>query len=134
MTEVIVSSVAADSLQQTVRCGRHHLLADEPLAAGGDDAGPAPFDFLLAALGSCTAMTLRLYANRKALPLQQIEVKLVIEEREIDGRRQQAIRRDIVLQGELTEEQRQRLLAIAEKCPVHKALQQAMPIISALIA
>lgn len=112
--------------QQEVVAGRHRLLADEPAAMGGEDAGPAPFDYLLGALGACTSMTLRMYAERKGLALTGVSVTLSHEKVEIDGVMRDRINRSITLAGELSEEQRQRLLEIANKCPVHRALSQSM--------
>jgi uncharacterized OsmC-like protein/alpha-beta hydrolase superfamily lysophospholipase len=116
--------------QQEITAGAHRFFSDEPLAVGGDDSGPNPYDLLLAALGACTAMTLRLYAERKALPLDRVTVRLrhgkvhaadckTCESKEgmIDR-----IERGIVLEGTLDAEQRSRLLEIADKCPVHRTL------------
>lgn len=118
--------------QQTVRAGAHTLVADEPPALGGDDRGPAPFDYVLAGLGACTSITLRMYAERKGLALTHVAVALQHETIEVDGVKRPHIRRDIRLSGELTGAERQRLLDIANKCPVHKALSQSFVIDSAL--
>lgn len=122
---VIVKENKQGRYQQEVIAGAHRLLADEPESMGGADAGPAPFDFLMAGLGACTSMTLRMYAERKALPLQQVQVELSHHKVEIDGVARDCIERKITLDGELSPEQRQRLLEIANKCPVHKALSQS---------
>lgn len=111
-----------------VRAGRHHLPADEPVEAGGEDAGPAPFDYLLAALGACTSITLRMYAERKQIEVSRIGVALELERKELFTE----ITRKITLDGDLSEEDRQRLLAIAERCPVHKILTGEVKIQSAL--
>jgi uncharacterized OsmC-like protein len=117
-------------LRQRIEAGRHVLVADEPRGAGGGDAGPDPYSLLLAALGACTSMTLRLYADRKGWPLEGISVRLDHEriyERDCaecetaDGRLSR-IRRVVTLSGPLSEEQRARLLEIAERCPVHQTL------------
>lgn len=104
--------------RQRIEIGPHVLVADEPADAGGDDAGPSPLDFLLAALGACTSMTVKMYAERKGWPLRGVEVRLE-QGREGDAH---VIRRKIALEGDLTGEQRQRLLEIANKCPVHRTL------------
>lgn len=106
-----------------VSSGVHEWLADEPLDMGGDDVGPSPYQHLLAALGCCTSMTLRMYAARKQWPLENVRVTLTYQRDTHDGAQIDVIRRHIVLLGEqLTGDQRQRLLDIANKCPVHKTL------------
>ena len=133
---VVVRETHAGRFQQDVRVGRHRFLADEPVAAGGLDSGPGPYDLLLAALGACTSMTLRLYAERKALPLDEVTVRLSqskihaadcaeCETREgmIDR-----IERTITLTGKLDEAQRARLMEIADKCPVHRTLMSEVDI------
>ncbi len=128
--QVVVEESGDGRYRQRVSAGRHRLIADEPLAAGGDDAGPAPYDLLLAALGACTSMTLRMYAELKQLPLHHVRVTLRHEkvhaadcaECETREGRIDRIERDIALEGDLTPEQRQRLLEIANKCPVHRTL------------
>ena len=119
-----------NKLTQAIRAGHHRLLADEPVALGGNDAGPSPYDLLLAALGACTSMTLRLYASQKQWPLEAIEVRLTHDkihasdcaECETREGRIDRIERDIRITGALDETQRQRLLEIANRCPVHRTL------------
>lgn len=117
---VLVAENGLGRYQQSVTVGDHQLIADEPASMGGSDAGPAPFDFVMAGLGACTSMTLRMYAERKGLPLEKVEVALRLHKR--DGESRDCIERKITLTGALTVEQRQRLLEIANKCPVHRAL------------
>lgn len=125
-----------EKLTQAIRAGRHRLQADEPSALGGSDAGPSPYDLLLASLGACTSMTLRLYANHKQWPLERVEVRLrhdkihatdcadcETREGKIDR-----IEREIRLTGALDETQRQRLLEIANRCPVHRTLHSEVTI------
>lgn len=123
---VIVSENGLGRYQQAVQAGQHALIADEPVSVGGADAGPAPFDFIMSGLGACTSMTLRMYAERKALPLKRVSVALSHDKVEIDGIMRDRIHRDITLEGDLSDEQRQRLLEIANKCPVHRALSQSI--------
>lgn len=119
---VIVTENGEGRYQQAVEAGRHRLIADEPASIGGDDAGPAPFDYLLTALGACTSMTLRMYAELKKLPLTHVRVALQHRKMETDGQKIDLISRDITLEGDLTPEQRQRMLEIANRCPVHRAI------------
>lgn len=131
---VVVTENGKGRYQQAVSAGQHQLIADEPASMGGGDAGPAPFDFIMAGLGACTSMTLRMYAERKSLPLTGISVALSHDKIEVDGVMRDRISRDITLEGDLSEEQRQRLLEIANKCPVHRALSQSMLLDCALSA
>ncbi len=118
--------------QEIIVNGRHHLLADEPLAAGGDDAGAAPFDFLMAGLGACTAMTLRMYAERKEISLDKVTVELEHDKIDQDGKLLDRMTRRITLEGQLSPEQRQRMLEIANKCPAYRVLRQPVEIDSVL--
>ena len=122
---VVVAENGKGRYQQAITAGQHQLIADEPASMGGSDAGPAPFDFIMAGLGACTSMTLRMYAERKGLALTGIRVALSHEKVEIDGVQRDCIHRTIALDGELSTEQRQRLMEIANKCPVHRALSQS---------
>jgi putative redox protein len=103
---------------QDIEVAAHKLRADEEREKGGDDSGPGPHELLLAALGSCTAMTLKVYAERKGWPLRDVHVTLNGES--TPGGL--VITRRLQLDGDLDAEQRQRLLEIADKCPVHKTL------------
>lgn len=132
MSGVVVTENGQGRYQQAVTIGQHQLIADEPVSVGGADAGPAPFEFIMAGLGACTSMTLRMYAERKGLALTHIGVALSHQKIEVDGVVRDRIERTISLAGELTAEQRQRLLEIANKCPAHRALTQSLVIDSAL--
>lgn len=122
---VLVAENGLGRYQQSVTAGEHRLVADEPASMGGGDAGPAPFDFVMAGLGACTSMTLRMYAERKGLPLEKVEVALRHHKLDSETGSRDCIERKITLTGALTVEQRQRLLEIANKCPVHRALSQS---------
>ena len=133
MTDVVVvAENGKGRYQQAVTVGQDQLLADEPVDVGGADAGPAPFDFVMAGLGACTSMTLRMYAERREFPLTHLSVSLSYDKVTVDGVARDHIQRTITLEGELSDEQRQRLLEIANKCPVHRALSQSLLIDSAI--
>ena len=127
-------------LRQRIESGRHVLVSDEPREAGGSDAGPDPYAPLLAALGSCTSMPLRLYADRKKGPLEGIVVRLShersyardCEDCETGDVRIDRIVRSISLSGPLSEEQRRRLIEIAERCPVHRSMLGPKEIVTRL--
>ena len=115
---------AAGQFAQDIEVGGHRLRADEQTDKGGDNSGPGPHELLLAALGSCTAMTLKVYAQRKGWPLR--DVRVTLHGAHTDGAF--AITRELTIDGDLDAEQRQRLIEIAEKCPVHKTLAGEMTI------
>lgn len=127
---VVVAETGEGPLIQAVMVGRHTLRADEPVAQGGSDAGPTPHQYLLAALGACTAMTVRMYAGRKQWPLEHVEVRLHHNRAE-DG--SETITREVTLTGGLDEAQKRRLLDVAEKCPVHRTLTGDLRIVTGLI-
>ncbi len=138
--EVVVSETGEGRFAQAIVAGPHRLAADEPASVGGGDTGPTPYGLLLAALGACTTMTLRMYAERKKLPLEKASVRLRhekihardCENCETQEGRIDRIEREIVLEGPLDGAQRQRLLEIAEKCPVHRTLHSEVQIESRL--
>ena len=130
---VVVAENGQGRYQQRVQAGEHIMLADEPESMGGSDAGPAPFDFVMAGLGACTSMTVRMYAERKGIPLTRISVSLSHDRVKVASIPRDRIVRKITLEGDLTVEQRARLLEIANNCPVHKALEQPLVIESALV-
>ncbi len=132
---VVVRGSAAGFAQEIV-AGSHHLKSDEPFTEGGTDTGPSPYDLLLAALGSCTSMTVAMYARRKGWPLDRVTVEL--RHRKIHAEdcadcetrvgMLDEIERDIRFAGSLTAEQRAKLLEIADKCPVHRTLTSEIKI------
>jgi len=132
---VVVRGTASGFLQEVVS-GKHHLQADEPVSAGGNDGAPGPYDYLLIGLGVCTSMTVGLYARRKQWPLENITVSLShsrihakdCEECETKEGMLDRIDANIELTGPLTREQHAKLMEIAAKCPVHRTLKSEINI------
>jgi uncharacterized OsmC-like protein/alpha-beta hydrolase superfamily lysophospholipase len=135
---VVVRETRNGKFQQTVSIGPHRMLADEPVAAGGEDTGPGPYDFVLAGLGACTSMTMRMYADRKSLPLERITVTLKhskihaedCADCETRAGMLDQIDRTIAIEGALDAEQRKKLMEIADKCPVHRTLTSEIHIVT----
>jgi uncharacterized OsmC-like protein/pimeloyl-ACP methyl ester carboxylesterase len=133
---VTVTETRRGKFQQSIVAGPHRMIADEPTSVGGLNSGPNPYDFLLAGLGACTAMTIRLYAERKMLPLTRVAVALKhakvhaadCESCETREGMIDRIDRAITFEGELDKEQRAKLLEIADKCPVHRTLTSEIEI------
>jgi len=125
-----VSEADANGFLQDVQSGPHHILADEPTKFGGTDKGLTPYGLVSAGLGACTSMTIRMYARRKGWPLSSVSVDIShAKEHAADaadpGAKVDHFDRTIWLEGDLTDEQRERLLEIADKCPVHRTLERA---------
>jgi len=134
--KTITVEIGEKGFQSTIQSGDHTIVADEPKEAGGDDRGPGPYDLLLAALGTCKAMTLRMYADRKGWFLGGVRVTLAhdrihardCEDCETGSGKVDEINVELELSGDLTDEQRERLLEIADKCPVHRTLMSEIKI------
>ncbi|WP_372593955.1 OsmC family protein [Actinotalea sp.] len=123
-----------------VRAGRHVWTADEPASVGGDDAGPGPFDMLLAALASCTSMTLRMYAERKGWPVERIAVRALRERVQVPSASgsgtpvmEDRFTCEVELVGDLDEQQRERMRQIADRCPVHRTLERGAVLETTLV-
>ena len=140
--EVVVAETGEGKFTQIVKSGDHRLIADEPTSVGGDDKGPGPYDYVLAGLGACTSMTVRMYAERKGWPLKHVTVGLSHQkihaedcaDCETKTGKLDEIERWLTFEGDLDDDQRARLLEIADKCPVHRTLTNEIKIRSRLKA
>jgi putative redox protein len=141
LAEARVVVRTGEGLHTEISTSEHELVADEPTNLGGTNAGPNPYDYLLAALGGCTAMTLRMYADGKGWPLESVTVRLSqerihatdCEECETEQGRIDRIEREVELVGSLDEKQRRRLLEIADMCPVHRTLKTEVLVENSLV-
>jgi uncharacterized OsmC-like protein/predicted alpha/beta-hydrolase family hydrolase len=132
----VATRTGADGYRTEIRARHHSMAADEPAVVGGADTGPTPYELLSAALGTCTSMTLRMYADRKGWPLEEVTVRLrhsrvhALDEEQCEHRspRVDQIDRTVAMVGPLTDEQRARLLEIADRCPVHRTLEAGVRI------
>ncbi|MEO0359019.1 MAG: OsmC family protein, partial [Pseudomonadota bacterium] len=134
---VRVSEAGGTGYLQDITNGHNHILADEPTSVGGTDKGLTPYGLISAGLGACPSMTIRMYANRKGWPLDRVSVDVThdkIHAEAAEGQNQKVDRfnRTIKLTGDLTDDQRARLLDIADRCPVHKTLERETHITTSL--
>lgn len=138
--KVVHAHIGTTPYEVDMQAGAHQLVADEPASNGGQDVGPDPYDYLLMSLGSCTAMTVRMYADHKDWPLEEVYVELLHSKTHADdckncdnqGSKIDHIEKDVIVQGDLTEQQRERLLEISERCPVHRTLKADIKITSTI--
>jgi len=138
MAEVVVTEEGERHAQRVVTGGRHELTADEPEEKGGKDTGPNPYDLLLSALGACTSITVRMYADLKKFPLRRVSVRLRHEkvpaeecpDCETKEGKIDVIEQEVTLEGDLSAEQHARLMEIAGRCPVHRTLKSEVKITS----
>lgn len=128
MTSNVIVKIGTENYTTEVIVDKHTLIADEPTEVGGQDLGPKPTDFLLSALGSCKAITMRMYADMKKWPLEKIEVHLSMETIKNGTEQFTNIQADIKLLGDLDDQQRERILKVADKCPIHKILSNPIAI------
>ena len=132
--KVVHVHIGKDHYKTVMTAEPHELIADEPESHGGEDLGPDPYDYLLMALGSCTVITCRMYADRKGWPVDEIMVELLhskihaedCEDCEQKEGKIDHIEKELILKGDLTDEQRQRMLEISEKCPVNRTLKSEL--------
>lgn len=138
----VSAGIGSHGYRVTLQARGHTFTADEPADVGGTDTGPTPYEYLLAALGSCTVLTLRMYADRKGWPLERAEVLLRsalrhavdCESCETNEVGPKQLEREVLLEGPLTEDQRTRLLAIADRCPIKQTLERGVRVMASLPA
>lgn len=131
--EKVSVAIGKEKYRTEITMRQHELIADEPEDLGGKDKGPIATEILLSSLGTCTAITLRMYADRKEWPLEGVEVELTMKQEKEGSSLATNMERKIHLKGDLTEDQKDRLLSIANKCPVHKTLTSPISIESSLV-
>lgn len=118
-----------------MHAGRHELISDEPVNSGGEDMGPDPYDYLLMSLGACSVITMKMYADRKKWPIEELYVELLHYKKEIEGvgdktEKRDVIEKEVIIKGDLSEEQFERLVEISKKCPVHRTLMNSIEIVT----
>ncbi len=141
MAKVTVQNLPDYAYAQLLTAGHHAFVADEPEEAGGDGMGPSPYELLLWALGTCTAMTLLMYARRKEWAVDEVSVHLThdrvhaqdSQDPDSGSGKVDVIHRDISVRGKISEEQRKRLLEIAGRCPVHRTLASCPTVVDSII-
>ena len=140
MTRAVIVKSGEDRYAQTILVGHHSFHGDEPFDVGGRDAGPNPFELLLAALGACTSITVRMYADRKGWPLEDVQVRLAYAMVQAgdcgtsngDAQLVDGIEEELIVVGDLSEAQRKRLAEIAARCPIHRTLGSPIQICTRL--
>jgi len=139
--DVLVEGRTDDQFLCRIRAGHHELIADEPESSGGGDQGPDPYDYLASALGSCTVMTINMYARHKNLPVEKVSCRVKHEkvhasdcqDCETNKGKVDVLQREITIEGDLDDSQRQRMLEIADRCPVHRTLESEIRVRSSLV-
>eukprot|EP01034_Spumella_vulgaris_P010781 gene10781-13692_t len=124
MNANVTADLGAEKYRTVLKAGSNTFLADEPEDKGGSNQGPAPGDLLAGALAACTAITLKMFAENKQWPLENVHVEIKFDQEQ--GYESTVMERKITLSGDLTDEQKERLLSVANKCPVHKTLTQSI--------
>ena len=133
--KVVHIHLGEKNYRTVMHAGRHELISDEPVNSGGEDLGPDPYDYLLMSLGSCSVITMKMYADRKNWQIEELFVELLHYKKEIEGEgdrpeKRDVIEKEVIVKGDLTEEQVDRLIEISKKCPVHRTLMNSIEIVT----
>jgi putative redox protein len=132
-TTCTTAEIGKDKYTTEIRAGKHTIISDEPFELGGEDKGVNPNELFLASLGSCTAITLRMYADRKEWPVDRIQVDLKMDIVKANQTQTTYVKKHITIEGDISEEQKQRMLKIADSCPLHRIMTNPIVISSNLI-
>jgi len=138
--KIVHLHLGKENYKTVMTAGRHELISDEPESVGGQDSGPDPYDYLLMSLGSCTVITLKMYADRKKWPVEDIYVEMLHHKSHAEDCKDcddpkakiDKIEKEIVIKGDLTDDQLQRLMEISKKCPVHRTLLSDVEIVTGI--
>lgn len=130
--KIVHIQLAGQNYKTIMTAGRHEITADEPVNVGGQDLGPDPYDLLLMSLGSCTVITMKMYAERKEWDLKEVYVELRHRKEQGEGKMIDVIEKEMLAEGDLNEAQLEKLLEISKKCPVHRSLMDCMEIQSTI--
>jgi|SRR5690554_3497292 len=133
MVYTLKATIGRETYKTVLSSDHHEFIADEPTDMGGEDLGPDPFELFLSSLAACKVMTMRMYADRKEWDLESVSMELSLEVKQSDQQQTTFINVNIQLFGDLDDHQRQRILAIADKCPIHKLMQNPIVIHSNLL-
>lgn len=133
--KVVHIHLGEKNYRTVMHAGRHELISDEPERTGGEDVGPDPYDYLLMSLGSCSVITMKMYADRKKWPIEEFFVEMLHYKKEIEGdgdnpKKRDVIEKEVIVKGDLTDEQVERLIEISKKCPVHRTLMNSIDIVT----
>lgn len=133
--KIVHIHLGAKNYRTVMHGGRHELISDEPADKGGEDLGPDPYDYLLMSLGSCSVITMKMYADRKKWPVEELFIEMSHYKKDIEGddgkpEKQDVIEKEVIVKGDLTDEQVERLIEISKKCPVHRTLMKSVDIVT----
>lgn len=131
--KIVHIHLGENNYRTVMHAGRHELISDEPVDKGGEDLGPDPYDYLLMSLGSCSVITMKMYADRKKWQIDELFIEMSHYKKDVKGgdgksEKQDVIEKEVIVKGDLTDEQIERLVEISKKCPVHRTLMKSVEI------